>query len=70
LRRGIIEADDAIEAERAQVWNAQADRAGNVAERVAAFVAIVGGIRQLAAADAVEDDQDDARERCQGWGEK
>jgi hypothetical protein len=58
--------DDAVESEATQLRYAQADGARDVAKSVAARVAVGRGIRQLAAADAVEHDQDDARERCQG----
>jgi hypothetical protein len=40
----------------------------DVAERIAALVAVGGGVRQLAAADAVEDDQDDpGKEVIRNW---
>ena len=38
------------------------DAAGDVAERIAAFVAVRRGVGQLADADAVHDDDDGARE--------
>ena len=41
---------------------------GDVAERVAALVAIHAGIGQLADADAVEDDDDGAREHVLSRG--
>jgi hypothetical protein len=69
-RRRIIEPDDPVEAEAAKVRNPQADRACDVAKRVASLVAVGGSVRQFAAANAVEHDQDDARERCQGWGDE
>ena len=40
--------------------NPEPNPSRDVAERVAALIAIRGGIRQFAAADAVEHDQDDA----------
>src|SRR5580692_10570255 len=40
----------------------QRARARNVSERVAPHVAVVGGIRQLANADAIKDNPDHARE--------
>ena len=46
--------------EAAQRRHAQTDLPRDVAERVAALVAVGGGIRQFADADAVENDQEDA----------
>ena len=40
---------------------------GDVAERVAALVAVRARVGQLADADAVEDDDDDALRRRHGW---
>jgi hypothetical protein len=40
--------------------NAQRYLACEIAERVAPLIAVRSGIRQLAAADAVENDQEDA----------
>ena len=40
----------------------QRARAGNVSERVAAYVAVVSGVGEFADADAIEDDPDYARE--------
>ena len=52
--------DDAVETEATQVGNAERNRRGDVAEGVAALIAVRGRVRQLADADAVEHDQDDA----------
>jgi hypothetical protein len=66
-----IEVDDAVETERTQVGDAQRDDPGNVAQRAAPFVAVRRRIRQLTAADAVEDDQEDAWKGSQAcWVEK
>ena len=53
---------DVAEAERAQVRQAQRPLPRDVAERVAAGVAVLGGIGHLADADAIEHDPDDAIE--------
>jgi hypothetical protein len=42
------------------MWNPQRNLTSDVAEGVAALIAVRGGVRQLAAADAIEHDQDDA----------
>ena len=66
-----IEIHQSIETQRAQVRNPQLDLLRDVPKRVAALVAVGGGIRQFAAADAVEHDQEDAREGSQAcWVEK
>ena len=44
----------------AQRRQTQAERPRDVAERVAPVVAVRGGVRKLANADAVENDEDDA----------
>ena len=55
---------DAAEAERAQRRQRERHPAGDVAERVAALDRrTTAGVRQLADADAVEDDDDGAGER-------
>jgi hypothetical protein len=53
---------DTIEAERAQRRQGERHRVGDVAERVAAVIAVGCGVGQLADADAVEHDHDGA-----GW---
>jgi hypothetical protein len=66
-----IDIDDAIQTERAQIRDPQRNMTRDVAERVAPFIAVRRRIRQLAAADAVEDDQENAGKGCQAcWGEK
>ena len=55
-----VDGRDARQAKPPQVRHAQRNAPRDVAERVAAVVAIVARVRQLAAADAVEHDQDDA----------
>ena len=50
------------EAEAHEIRQMQRARARDVAQRVAADVAVVGRVRQLADAHAIEDDPDDARE--------
>lgn len=45
-----------------EIWQAQRTRACDMAERVAADVAVIGGVGKRADADAIEDDPDDARE--------
>ena len=50
------------EAEAHEIREAQRSRARDVAERVAADVAVFGGVRQFADADAVENDPNDAVE--------
>jgi hypothetical protein len=51
--------------QRAQSRDAQRDLSGDVAKCVASFVAVEPGVGELTAPNAVEHDQDDARERCQ-----
>ncbi len=47
-------------------WRSEAaDGAGDVAERVRAFVAVLVGVRQLAGSDCIE--HDDARPRAPGY---
>jgi hypothetical protein len=48
--------------------NPQRDVARNVAERVASLISVRGRIGQFAAADAVEDDQENAWECSQACG--
>ena len=45
--------------------DAQSNVAGNIAQRVAALIAVNRRVRQLTAADAVEHDQYNARKRSQ-----
>ena len=45
--------------------NAKRNLPGDVAESVAALIAVGRRVRQLTAADAVEHDQNDARKRSQ-----
>jgi len=54
------------EPQRPECRDAQRHGTGDVAERVAALVAVGARIRQFADANAVEDDEDDAGERDQG----
>ena len=54
---------DVAEAEARKVGQLHAANAGDVAQRVAARVAILRGVRHLADADAVENDPDDAGKR-------
>jgi hypothetical protein len=61
------ERHQAIEPEQAQRRHPQPHLPGDVAERVAALVAIGGGIGKLTDANAVEDDEDDSSEGFQGW---
>ena len=66
-----INRGDPSETKRSQVRNLQGHVAGDVAEGVAPLVAVRRGIRQFAAADAVQDDQENAGEGSQAcWGEK
>ncbi len=63
--RGRIEMRERLdigEAEANEIRKSQWTRAGDVAERVTADVAVIGSVRKLADADAIEDDPDDARE--------
>lgn len=52
------------QAEAHEIRQTQRPRAGDVTERVAAHVAVIGGIGKLADADAIENDPDDSRK----WG--
>jgi hypothetical protein len=61
----IAEVDHATQTKRSEVRNTERDLPGDVAEGVAALITVSGGVRQLAAADAVEHDQDDTRKRSQ-----
>ena len=63
--RALAEIDDPAKAERTQMRDAQSDLAGNIAQRVAALIAVDRRVRQLTAADAVEDDQHYAWKRSQ-----
>ena len=57
LRRAALERLDVPEPERLEVRQVEAaDGAGDVPERVGAFVAALGGVRQLAGADGIEHD--------------
>ena len=57
LRRASLERHDVPEPERLQVGQVEAaDCACDVAERVRALVAVIGGVRQLPRPDGVEDD--------------
>jgi hypothetical protein len=60
-----IEIDHTAEPKRAEIRDPQRHGTGNVRERVAPFVAVRGGVRQLTAANAVEHDQEDTREGSQ-----
>ncbi len=63
--RGRIEMRERLdigEAEANEIRKSQWTRAGDVAERVTANVTVIGSVRKLADADAIEDDPDDARE--------
>ncbi len=53
---------DVGEAEPHEIWQLQRARARDVAQRVAAHVAILGGVGQFADPDAVEHDPDNAGE--------
>jgi len=64
-RTALTKIDDASQTERAEIRNSKSDLARDVAEGVAALIAVDCGVRQLTAADAVEDDQNDTREGCQ-----
>ena len=61
-RSEMVERFDIREAEADEIRQMQRARAGDVSERVAAYVAVVGGVREFADADAIEDDPDYARE--------
>ena len=67
-RREMVERLDIGEAEADQIRNAQRTRARDVAERVAAHVAVVRGVGQFADADAIEHDPDDAVEFWRAFG--
>jgi len=55
-----IQIHDPSEPQPSQMGNAQLHLPREIAERVAPLVAVRSSIRQLAAADAVENDQEDA----------
>ena len=59
----LTEGDDAIEPERTERRDAQRHMTGDVAECIAAFVAIAAGVRQFTRTDAVHDDDNGSRER-------
>ncbi len=64
--RGRLQARDRLdvrEAQPAQVWKVQRPLLRDVAERVAALVAVGRRVRHLAYAHAIEHDPDDSRER-------
>jgi hypothetical protein len=61
-RRHAVDRNDVAEAEDLERRQVQRTMAADVAERVAALVAVRRGIGQLTDADAVEHDQEDARE--------
>jgi hypothetical protein len=65
VRAGGTQIGDTVEPERAEVWNAKGNPPVNVAESVTALIAVACGVWQLTTADAVEDDQNDAREDSQ-----
>ena len=50
------------QAERSECGNLQRDPRGDVPEGIAADIPVSGGVRQLAYPDAIEHDQEDARE--------
>ena len=51
--------------------DAQSNVAGNIAQRVAALIAVNRRVRQLAAADAIENDQEDTGKGSQAcWAGK
>ena len=63
------EIDDPREAERMKRRHLQVNVRGDVAERVAALIAVGGRVGQLADADAVEDEDDrsgEAHDPCGG----
>ena len=62
----IAEIDDASEAERAERGHAQRHHAREVAQRVAAAIAIAVRVGQLAHADTVKDYEDDSAETYRG----
>ena len=47
---------DVSKAESDKIWKMQRARASDVAERVASYVAVIGGVGKLADADAIEND--------------
>src|SRR6185503_185053 len=53
-RTTLTKIDDAPKPERAKIRNSKSDLAGDVTEGVAALIAVGLGVRQLAAANAVE----------------
>jgi hypothetical protein len=56
------ERGDVGKTETNEIWDLQRAGASNVAESVAAGVAVVGGVRQRAKADRIEHNPDDAIE--------
>ena len=66
-----VEINHPVQPHRPQVRDPQRDLPSDVAKRVAPLVAVHRRIRQFAAADAVEDDQENTRERSQAcWAGK
>ena len=63
-RRRVRERDEARQAHGGERRDVQGNGGRDVAERVAALVLVQRGIGQLADADAVEDDDDGAREHA------
>jgi hypothetical protein len=61
-RREVREGLDIGEAEANEIRQMQRAQASDVAERVAANVAVIGGVGKSADANAIEDDPDDTRE--------
>ena len=56
----MIERLDVREAQAHEIRKVQRARTGDVPQRVASHVAVVGGVGQFADADAIEHDPDDA----------
>jgi hypothetical protein len=54
----VVKRFDVREAQAHQIGEMQRAQAGDVSERVAAYVAVVGGVGEFADADAIEDDPD------------
>ena len=50
--------------------HAQLQLSRDVPQRIAALVAVCSGIGQLTTADAIENDENDARKGCQGWDDE
>ena len=57
---------DVGKSEANEIRQTQRTRLRDVAERVAANIAVISSVGKLATADAVEDDPDDARKRFNG----